>query len=647
MQKIGIIGAGVMGLGIAQVAVQNGLEVVLFDLFDRRPGSLKTSQNKLRQALYLEKNKDGKRLYSFEEADVVFSRARFLEITQENLRALRGCDAVIEAIIEDIEAKRKLYQTLESAEENYINIDTPIFSNTSTVQIERLAQGMQNPERFMGLHFFNPVPVMRLIEAIPHRGTSQAIMDFAEKQLSPLLGKMYRLAPDIPGFIANRLAVPMIRAYNREIGNGTVVREIDLAFKNGCWPNFPAARRIVEEFVESAAMIFRDQNKSRVQLNKQQIDEIAILGLNFPFGPFALGDALAQNKAAGIKFPMGPGRFCDLVGIDVAVDCCRMLELQEPGRWPTPPILEKMVADGMLGKKSGCGFYDDYEGNVRVRRIGKYAHVSYGGDVLSLSLVQKLTETFEKLGKEEFYAILFEIRAKGANLKEFPLCLKDRQNAGDAIETWHKYIRALRECPVPVTALIRDQALGGGYESALACDMIIATKGARIGLPEVGLGIMPGGGGTQNLTRRVGLGRGTEMILGAKVIIAKKPFVDMIVPTYDPKYILEPDEIVHLVRFGASKKLTRIAHTVGAVEYAKWRVALIKVRIGWLLKGLRLPASFLLAIDAIWDGYQTDIEDGMWFELFEILRAFDTEDAREGISASPVFEKRKPRFTGK
>lgn len=645
MQKFGIIGAGVMGLGIAQVAVQKGFEVVLFDLFDRRPGSLKVSQNKLRQALYLEKNKEGKRLYTFEEADAVFSRARFLEITPENLRALRGCGAVIEAIIEDIEVKRKLYQTVESTEENYINIDTPIFSNTSTIQIERLADGMAHPERLMGLHFFNPVPVMRLIEAIPHRGTSDATMNAAE-DLSKTFGKIYRKAPDIPGFIANRLAVPMARAVCREVENGASVEAIDKAFRDGTWSDFPAARRIVEEFVGSAQAILHDQAGSRTQLNQQQIDEIVILGLNFPFGPFALGDALAQNKAAGIKFPMGPGRFCDLVGIDVAVDCCRMLELQEPGRWPTPMILEKMIADGRLGKKNGRGFYEDYEGNVAVKRVGKYAHVSYSGDVLSLALVQKLTAVFEKLGKENLWGILFEIRAKGANLKEFPLCLKDRQNAVDAIEIWHKYIRVLRECPVPVTAFIREQARGGGYESALACDMIIAEEGAQIGLPEVGLGILPGGGGTQNLTRRVGLGRGTEMILGAKVMNAKKPFVDAAVPAFNKKYILEPDEIVRLARLG-DNKLRQRAHTIGVVEYAKYLFALAKVRVGWMLKGIRPPASFLLAQNALVDGYQTDIEDGMWYEMDAILKAFDTKDACEGISASPVFEKRKPRFTGK
>lgn len=646
MQKIGIIGAGVMGLGIAQVAVQKGLEVVLFDLFDRRPGSLKASKNKLRQALYLEKNKDKKRLYTFEEADAVFSRARFLEITPENLRALRGCGAVIEAIIEDIETKRKLYQKLESAEENYINIDTPIFSNTSTIQIERLAQGMQNPKRFMGLHFFNPVPFMRLIEAIPHRGTSDATMNVAE-DLSKMLGKIYRKASDIPGFIANRLAVPMVRAACREIESGASVEAIDKAFRDGTWPNFPAARRIVEEFVGSAQAILYDQAGSRTQLNQQQIDEIVILGLNFPFGPFALGDALAQNKAAGIEFPMGPGRFCDLVGVDVALDCCKMLELQEPGRWPTPRVLQEMVVKGNLGQKSGAGFYDDYKGNVRVRRVGKYAHVSYGGDILSLSLVRKLTAVFEKLGKENFWGILFEIRAKGADLTEFPLCLNDRENAEDAIETWHKYIRVLRECQVPVTAFIREQARGGGYESALACDMIIAEESAQIGLPEVGLGILPGGGGTQNLTRRVGLGRGTEMILGAKVMNAKKPFVDVIVPAFDKKYILESHDIFRLSQLCARDKLRRGAHTVGAVEYVKWCVALAKVRVGWALKGIRPPASFRMAGIALWDGYQTDIEDGMWYEMAAILMAFDTEDAREGISASPVFEKRKPRFIGK
>lgn len=642
-QRIGIIGAGVMGLGIAQVAIQKDIEVIVFDLFAARPGALKAAQNKLRKALYLEKNKDDKRRYTFEEADYLFSRVRFFETTPEKLRALRGCGAVIEAIIEDIEVKRELYRMLE--EGNCVNPDTPVFTNTSTIQIERLADGMAYPERLMGLHFFNPVSVMRLIEAIVHRGTSDATVTAAEV-LSKMLGKIYRKAPDIPGFIVNRIAVPLLRAFCREIENGASFREIDLAFKKGYWSDFPPSRRIVEEFVESANAILYDQARSKVQLNQQQIDEIVILGLNFPFGPFALGDALAQNKAAGIIFPMGPGRFCDLVGIDVAVDCCRMLELQEPGRWPTPRVLEEMVAKDNLGQKSGAGFYDDYKGNVRVRRVGKYAHVSYGGDILSLSLVQKLTATFEKLGKENLDGILFEIRAKGADLTEFPLCLNDRENAEYAIGLWHKYIRALRECPVLVTAFIREMALGGGYESALACDKIIAEKGARIGLPEVGLGILPGGGGTQNLTRRVGLGRGAGMILGAKAMNAKKPFVDVIVPAFGKKYILEPDEIVRFARLG-DDKLIRGAHEVGAVEYMKYLFALITTHLGWFLKGLRLPVSFWFARAALWYGYQNVIANGMRYEMDAILKAFDTEDAREGIRASRPFENRKPRFMGK
>lgn len=642
--RIGIIGGGVMGLGIAQVALQKGFEdVVVFDLFAARPGALKAAQNKLRRELYLEKNKDGKRRYTFEEADNLFSRARFLETTSENLRALRGCSAVIEAIIEDVAAKRNLYRMLE---DNCINEDTPVFINTSTIQIERLADGMAHPERLMGLHFFNPVPRMKLIEAIPHWGTSDAIMNAAE-DLSKMLGKIYRKAPDIPGFIANRLAVPMIRAGCREIESGVSVGALDEAFQKGSWPDFPPARRIVQEFISSAKMILTDQQGARVQLKPGEIDEIIIFGLNFPMGPFALDAALAKNEVAGIKFPMGPGRFSDLVGIDVAVHCCRMMDMQESGRWPTPQVLEKMVAKGNLGQKSSAGFYDDYKGNVRMRRVGPYAHVSYGGDVLSLALVQKLTATFEKLGKENLYGILFEIRAKGADLTEFPLCLNDRENAAYAIELWHKYIRALRECPVPVTAFIREQALGGGYESALACDKIFATKGASIGLPEVGLGIMPGGGGTQNLTRRVGLARGAEMILGAKVISAKKPYVDGVVRTFNPKHVLASDEIAYFIRLGASEKLERGAHEVGVVEYMKCLFALAKVRAGWFFRGLRPPVSSLFAFDALWDGYHTDIEDGMWFEMDAILKAFDTEDAREGISASPVFEKRKPRFIGK
>lgn len=644
--RIGIVGGGVMGLGIAQVALQKGFEdVVVFDLFASRPGALKTAQNKLRQALYLEKNKDGKRRYTFEETDALFSRARFLETTPENLRALRGCGAVIEAIIEDVAAKRELYRMLE--EGNCINEETPIFTNTSTILVACLADGMAHPERFMGLHFFNPVPRMKLIEAIPHRGTSDATIH-AAKEFSAMLGKVYREAPDIPGFVVNRLAVPMIRAACREIENGASVQELDNAFQNGIWANFHPARRIVEEFISSAEMILRDQQGARVQLDAEQIDEIIKLGLNFPMGPFALIAALARREAVGIGFPMGPGRFTDLVGVDVAVHCCRMMDMQEPGKWPTPRILEQMVARGNLGQKSGAGFYDDYNGNIRVQRIGKYAHVSYGGDVLSLTLVRKFTAIFEKLGKENLWGILFEIRAKGADLTEFPLCLHDRENAEYAIGLWHKYIRVLRECPVPVTAFIRDRALGGGYESALACDKIIATKGAEIGLPEVGLGIMPGGGGTQNLSRRVGLARGAEMILGAKVIRAKKPYVDAVVPALHKDLILECGDIIALMgRLGTFKKLAREAHTVGIVELMKYLFALARVCAGWFLKGVRPPASFWFADDAVWHGYRTLLALGMNIELWAVLKAFNTKDAAEGIRASRPFENRKPRFTGK
>ncbi|MBU6414898.1 enoyl-CoA hydratase/isomerase family protein, partial [Patescibacteria group bacterium] len=349
-----------------------------------------------------------------------------------------------------------------------------------------------------------------------------------------------------------------------------------------------------------------------------------------------------------------------LVGADVVCDCIASLERQEPdGGWIVPKFLDEMVEKNTLGEKSGKGFYS-YGATVNVEEFGDVARVTFGdgkGNILSLKLVQKLTEQFRLLKNKNYRAIFLTGRGKnfsvGANIKEFPLCLRSRQDAHYAITAFADLMSAIAECKSSVIALVRGRCWGGGYELALACDLIFAEKGSEVRLPEVGLGILPGAGGTQRLLRRVGFRKGAPVVLDAKARKVKKPFIDGVVPS---------DEFLgnsHQSEFFLSKLLfasvqlpkrlfpalkyswkDRIAYAGFSAKIALYRM------FGWA------PVSAQLALDAMWRSNQLPLEEGLDLERDAIAGdadeeegkagAFQTDDAEEGIRA--FLEKRKPKF---
>lgn len=640
MQKIAIFGAGSMGRGIAQIAVQAGLEVLVFDYFEANPQLRQSAENEVWVGLFLTKGKDKKLLYkSSEEVSRVFENITWLENKAENLTRLRACDAVIEAIFEDIEAKQKLYQVIE--ENLSPNSSIPIYSNTSTIQIAQLAKGLKHPENFMGMHFFNPVPLMRPIELIPHDQTPSLSVLTASK-FAEQLGKEPFVAPDLPGFVVNRIAIPMITSFNNELNDEdrTAFAYIDQAFTDGTWPEHPPALRIVQTMIDRAEkLVNQDQKNLRVQLSPEKIDEIMRVGINMPLGPFALKQALADGKAKGIKFVMGPGQFCDLVGIDVALDCCKMLKLQEPDQWEIPAYLEEMVKEGKRGRKTGEGFYQhgDQVDTAQVATSLLYTVVNYEGDILSSSLIRKLKNAFLDISKNKINeGVIFYIKAKGANIKEFPLGFRDAKSTKATIQEWHDLIKAIRDIQVPVIAVIHEYAFGGGYELALACDYIVAKENAMIGLPEVGLGLIPGGGGTQNLTRRVGLSESLKMICGGGKRKVSKPWVDEV--TTDQW--VSSDQLDKILETTTKRKREPLKYSIP--EYLKALGVALRLYIGW--KG-KMPASITIGENLILHGNEQPLEKGLEQEQKGFLEAMATKDAEEGIRA--FLEKRKPNFKGK
>src|ERR1051326_8433164 len=195
--RVGVVGAGAMGRGIAQVAAQAGHEVILADAVanatEKARADLTSSLDRL-----VEKGKLGA-----EARDATLANISFIDSPLTGLDVYRDCDLVIEAIVEELGAKQALFRELSVA----ARADAVLATNTSSLSVASLASVVRRPERVLGLHFFNPAPVLPLVEVVPWMGTDKAIVP-RMTQLMALWGKTPVVASDTPGFIVNRIARP-------------------------------------------------------------------------------------------------------------------------------------------------------------------------------------------------------------------------------------------------------------------------------------------------------------------------------------------------------------------------------------------------------------------------------------------------------
>ena len=379
MIKVSVIGAGTMGAGIAQIAATNGHEVCLFDSFD---GAIETAESKLKKILdrLVEKER-----ITQKENEIILAKINFTK----DIKEVSGSGLVIEAIIENLDIKQKIFSEIESlVEDNCI-----IASNTSSLSIASIASACNKPDRVVGIHFFNPAPLMPLVEIIPSVQTSEKTLNSA-KSIIDGWGKVTVIAKDTPGFIVNRVARPFygeaIRVYEegiadfatidwamREIGgfrmgpfqlmdyigndiNYTVTETVFTAFyfDSRYKPSFTQKRMLEAGYLgRKSGRGYYDYsientpkaNENR-ELGQQIVNRILVMLINEAADAFFLNIATKEDidlaMTKGVNYPKGLLAWADEIGISNVLK--QLEELQNEygeDRYRPSPLLKRMVKE--------------------------------------------------------------------------------------------------------------------------------------------------------------------------------------------------------------------------------------------------------------------------------------------------------------
>jgi enoyl-CoA hydratase/3-hydroxyacyl-CoA dehydrogenase len=662
-----VVGAGTMGHGIAELAAMAGFRVYLadinMDILSRALDRIRWSLGKLYEKGVVR-----------ESVDVIMSRITPVisvgpdgSWSSELARALAESQFMIEAVPEDLRLKQSLFEFAD----RHTAPDAILATNTSSLPITEIAQATRRPERVVGMHFFNPPVLMRLVEVIRGARTSDETIAVTV-EVARRLGKTPIVVnKDIPGFIVNRILGRLFNTacYVVERGLATV-EEVDatvfytLGFPMGIFELADYSGIDVFHLVSTAmaergvrglpCRLFEEKYKSGKLGVKSgegfykypepgkfvkpahrrelagKVDPALLLSLAVNEAAYMLREGIASKEdietavKLGLGWPKGIFELADEIGIDRIAEAIARVRSETGLEFiELDPLLASMVKEGKLGVKSGEGFYkyamveEVRKETIIVRKEKPIAWIILNRperlNAINPKMLEELSRTLDELEEDPDIRVVIvkgSGRAFSAGADVTAFAGINPILAVKASRKFQELTLKMQFYTKPVIAAIHGYALGGGLELALSADFRIASEDAMLGQPEINLGFIPGAGATQRLARIVGPARAKELIMTGDLIPA-----------------------VEAYKMGLVNKVVKPEALDGEARSLAMKLA------------DKPPLALMAAKLAVDMGLEAGLWPGLAMEsqLFGIL--FSTEDVIEGVTA--FLEKRRPKFKGR
>lgn len=660
VRSVAVVGAGDMGHGIAELFAMNGYTVTLTDKY---PDALEKAKGKISASLgkFAERGKITK-----DQATSAYGRIEFLGDLR---KAVSGADLVIEAVPEIADLKKTvLKEAAEAAPKGAI-----LASNTSNIRISELAEGTPDPQRVVGMHFFNPPVLMKLVEITPGKDTDPAVTDEVAAVCAKVGRTPIKVLKDSPGFIVDRInaadglflcliqdkgvATPdEVDQYARSQGLPMGLYElmdfvgVDIGaaslsyFSKALSPEYGKGKtyaRMVQagHLGKKAGKGFYDWSTGKPQIasvpptDKISVMDIFTIEINESVKLIEEGiarpDDIEKAVVLGMGRPFGPISVAK--GLSNSEVKSKLEELSQSYDCkvfaPTKSIQEGKMLDAVEGRLGAVAEPTvvavstekaPTEGqSVLVEKLsGGVARVVINRprlNLLNAEALDGLEKAFSDLSKDKDVRVVI-LTGKGGVFSagaDLSQYIESSVAFMDISRKGERLFKTITEFPKLTIAVVKGYALGGGLELAMACDIRVATVDSQIGLPEVTRGLLPGWTGSQKLTRLVGLSRAASLILTGEWIDGKRAFEMGLVSRLAAQS--DPDEY-------ALKYAGELASTVA-------------------------PVAVMLAKRLLYKGSEVPSDVGLEMESMSYGVLFGTQDLKEGTSA--FLGKRKPEYKGK
>ncbi|WP_297217885.1 3-hydroxyacyl-CoA dehydrogenase/enoyl-CoA hydratase family protein [Thermoplasma sp.] len=654
IKNVTVIGSGIMGHGIAEVIALAGLDVNLEDVSEEVLNKAKASIS-----ASLDRLVNSGKLKNKEE---VLSRIHYFTQIPESVK---DADLVIEAVPEVLEIKRSVFDQLDkSTKDNAI-----LATNTSNIRLTEIAEGIKKKGKVVGMHFFNPPVVLKLVEVIRSQYTEDEVFD-SVFEFSKKIGKTpIKVYKDTPGFVVNRINAPESLYFCLVIDKGLAKPEevdrfarsqglpmgpyelmdyvgIDTVYHSLQYyakelsPDYSKCQVYTKLFNEKKLGLKTGEGFYRWVNGKAQIPEAkptkavelmdifaleineavkiiedgvaspddietgVKLGMNRPFGPITVAKGLT-NAEVKAKLESLYQKF----GVEIFKPAKSIAE----GKLKS--VISMQVAPKAEEKKEEASYVSssdpvitEIKGKIAVLRINNTKN-----NLINAAVMDGLEKALNDLWNSRDISVIIvtgngSVFSAGAQLDSFFNSTFDFMEFSRRGE---RVFKLLSEIPKVTIAEMKGYTLGGGFEMALACDIRVATEDVQIGFPEVTLGLVPGWGGTQRLSRAVGQSRAAYYVLTGERFTGKEAYDMGIVSKVFSKDTIDSDTL-------------NLAQTIAE------RVA---------------PISAALAKRLVLRSTNTSLDDGLEMEAISMGLLYGTEDLKEGISA--FLGKRKPNYQGK